>query len=103
MFSVTSGGAFSIPGTLAVTGATTLTGLLTANGGITLGDAQNIAVNTTTGTKIGTATTQKIGFWNVTPVVQPAAVADSSGVLMDLTTQFNALLARLRSAGIIAT
>lgn len=36
-------------------------------------DATNLAVGTTTGTKIGTATTQKLGFWNVTPVVQPAA------------------------------
>jgi hypothetical protein len=43
---------------------------------LTLADALNIAVNTTTGTKIGTATTQKIGFYNATPVVQPAAIAD---------------------------
>ena len=40
---------------------------------ITMGDATNIAFNATTGTKIGTATTQKIGFWNVTPVIQPTA------------------------------
>jgi len=38
----------------------------------------------TTGTKIGTATDQKLGFWNVTPVVQPvgagqAAVSVSAG------------------------
>jgi hypothetical protein len=93
-------------GTLAVTGATTLTGLLTANGGITLGDAQNIAFNTTTGTKIGTATTQKIGFWNATPVVQQSAVADASGgVVIDAEarTALNSLLAKLRTLGIIAT
>jgi len=41
--------------------------------GITLADAANIVLNATTGTKIGTATTQKIGFWNATPVVQRAA------------------------------
>lgn len=35
-------------------------------------DAYNLAVGSTTGTKIGTATTQKLGFWNTTPVVQPA-------------------------------
>jgi hypothetical protein len=65
---------------LAVTGATTLTGLLTANGGITLGDAQNIAFNTTTGTKIGAATTQKLSFWNATPIVQPTTAVASATV-----------------------
>lgn len=64
---------------LDVTGAalisTTLgvTGIITSSGGITMADAKDIAVNATTGTKIGTATTQKLGFWNATPVVQPAA------------------------------
>jgi hypothetical protein len=67
-------------GTLAVTGASTLTGLLTANGGITLGDAQNIAFNTTTGTKIGTATTQKLSFWNSTPIVQPTTAVGSATI-----------------------
>lgn len=34
---------------------------------------------------------------------QGAAVADSTGILLDLTTQFNTLLARLRAHGLIAT
>ena len=55
-----------------------------------------------TGTKIGTAATQKLGFWNTTPVVQPAAVADATDA-GTTQTQLNALLARLRAAGIIAT
>lgn len=42
-------------------------------GTITLDDAANIVANTTTGTKIGTSTSQKIGFWNATPIVQPAS------------------------------
>ena len=66
--------------TLSVTGATTLTGLLTANGGITLGDAQNIAFNTTTGTKIGATTSQKLSFWNATPIVQPTTAVASATV-----------------------
>jgi len=41
---------------------------------ITLADAQDLALGSTTGTKIGTATTQKLGFFNKTPVVQPAAI-----------------------------
>ena len=54
-----------------------------------------------TGTKIGTAATQKLGFWNATPAVQPAAVADATDA-GTTQTQLNALLARLRTAGIIA-
>lgn len=34
---------------------------------------RNMVLNATTGTKIGTATTQKLGFWNATPIVQPSA------------------------------
>lgn len=40
---------------------------------LTLADATNIVVATGTGTKIGTATSQKLGFFNATPVVQPTA------------------------------
>ena len=67
-----------------------------------LADAGHITVGTTTGTKIGTATTQKIGFYNTTPVVQPAAVANAT-TAVDVITQFNDLLAKLRTLGIIAT
>jgi len=49
---------------------------------ITIADAKNIAVGTTTGTKIGTATTQKLGFYNATPVTQRA----DAGALTDSTT-----------------
>jgi hypothetical protein len=67
-----------------------------------LADAGNITVGTTTGTKIGTATTQKLGFYNATPVVQPAAVADATDAAT-VITQLNDLLAKLRTLGIIAT
>jgi hypothetical protein len=67
-----------------------------------LADAGHITVGTTTGTKIGTATTQKLGFYNATPVVQPAAVADATDAV-DVITQLNDLLAKLRTLGIIAT
>lgn len=39
--------------------------------GITMSDATNIVLNATTGTKIGTATTQKLAFYNSTPIAQP--------------------------------
>jgi hypothetical protein len=41
-----------------------------------LADAGNITVGTTTGTKIGTSASQKIGFFNATPVVQPTELTD---------------------------
>jgi hypothetical protein len=75
---------------------------ITAAGALQLADASDIAVGTTTGTKIGTATTQKLGFYNKTPVVQPTAVADATDAATAIT-QLNALLARMRDLGLIAT
>jgi hypothetical protein len=40
-------------------------------GSVTLAEGADVVAGTTTGTKIGTAATQKIGFYNTTPVVQP--------------------------------
>lgn len=76
-------------------------GALTLNGNLTA-STRDIVTDTTTGTKIGTATTQKIGFFNATPVVQPAAVADATDAAT-VITQLNALLSRLRTLGLIAT
>lgn len=42
-----------------------------ASGGMTFSDANNITFNAGTGTKIGTATTEKLSFWNKTPIIQP--------------------------------
>ena len=53
-------------------------GVVSVAGGVTLQDAANVVAGTTTGAKIGTATTQKIGFWNTTPVVQPAGAAQAA-------------------------
>lgn len=75
--------------------------LLDTNG-VTLGDAKNIIANATTGTKIGTATTQKLSFWNAAPVVQPTTIADADGTLADATTKLNSLLAKLESIGLLA-
>jgi hypothetical protein len=47
-------------------------------GNKSLADAANIVLGTTTGSKIGTATTQKLGFWNAAPIVQPAAAAQAA-------------------------
>lgn len=42
---------------------------------IAMTDATNLVLGTTTGTKIGTATTQKLAFYNATPIVQQTGVA----------------------------
>lgn len=63
-------------GTVTING--TATGQITLGANVGITDAKNIVLATTTGTKIGTATTQKLGFWNVTPVVQPTASADTT-------------------------
>ena len=73
---------------------------------LTFADAINMAFNTTTGTKIGTATTQKIGFYNATPIVQGASVADPSGgaiIDAEARTAITAVITRLEALGLIAT
>lgn len=53
----------------------------------------NLILDTTTGTKIGTATTQKLALWNAAPIVQPTTavtaatfVANTSGIVNDSAT-----------------
>lgn len=58
-------------------------GALTS-GTYTITDANNIVLGTTTGTKIGTATTQKLGFYNATPIVQPVGTTDLRVALINL-------------------
>lgn len=81
-------------------GTTRLT--IGTTGDLTIADGKNVVLNTTTGTKIGTATTQKLGFFNAAPVVQPTAVADATDAASAIT-QLNALLAHMRTLGLIAT
>jgi hypothetical protein len=47
---------------------------------LTITDGENLILGSTTGTKIGTATTQKLAFFNSTPVVQPASAAQAAAV-----------------------
>lgn len=52
---------------------------VTRLGVLTFAEASDIAAGTTTGTKIGTAATQKLGFWNATPVVRPTGWGAPTG------------------------
>jgi hypothetical protein len=53
-----------------------------------MADGRSIQVGTTTGTRIATATTQKLGFWGLTPVTQPAASVGSSATNVHSTGYF---------------
>jgi hypothetical protein len=83
-------------------------------GNFNVTDARNFIIGTTTGTKIGTATTQKLSFWNATPIVQPTtAVAASTfatvagGTNIDTTDTFDGytigqVVKALRNTGLLA-
>lgn len=91
------------------------------NDDIMLTGGENIILDTATGTKIGTSTSQLLGFYNANPVNQPDTVADV--VTQDLTiessedaasrwrteadltackTAINAIIDRLQELGLIA-
>jgi hypothetical protein len=50
-------------------------------GSLKINDTFNIVFDTTTGTKIATATTQKLSFWNATPIVQPTTTVAAATVV----------------------
>jgi hypothetical protein len=75
--------------------------------------AADIITDTSTGTKIGTATAQKLGFWNTAPNIQPttaitaasftantSAIADDSATFDGYT--IGQVVAALRRAGLLA-
>lgn len=85
----------------------------TIGAAFTFTDAINMAVGTTTGTKIGTATSQKLSFWNATPIVQPTTavaaatfVANTSGIANDTATfdgyTIGQVVKALRNTGLLA-
>ena len=86
---------------------------------ITIGDSKNFVLSTGTGTQIATSTSQKLGFWNVTPIVQPSGTGETTGftagsgtaVLDDSTFtgnsgskayRVNDIVKALKAAGIMA-
>lgn len=72
---------------------------------LTYAEALNEVYGTTTGTKHGTATTQKQAFWNATPVVQPTAVTPpAGGVVIDVECRaaVSDLITKLQTIGLTA-
>ena len=56
-------------------------GILNFYGATNYDNAVNITFGTTTGSKIGTVTNQKLSFWAATPIVQPANTVSLNAVL----------------------
>lgn len=65
-------------------------------------DGVHHAFGVTTGSKIGTATTQKIGFWNATPVVQPSGTPAAATDLATAIALVNSLRTSLLATGLVA-
>lgn len=82
---------------------------ISSAGLFTFGDANNLAFNTSTGTKIGTATGQKIAFWNKTPIIQPttgitgATLVSNGGTTITSTDTFGGYTLQQLAAIIINT
>jgi hypothetical protein len=86
---------------------------ISAVGDFTFFDGGSFILGATTGTKIGTATSQKIGFWNAAPIVQPttgvaaAALVSNAGTTLTDTDTFDGytlqqIVKALRNIGLLA-
>ena len=106
---LTDSSAFTFAGT---TLTVTNIAATTHSGNLTMADAVNIPVGTGTGTRIGTAASQRIGFWNTTPIVQPTTsvaaatfVANTSAIANDTATfdgyTIGQVVRALRNAGLL--
>lgn len=96
----------------------TITGALTASGAITAGslalaEGGNAVLGTATGTKWGTATSQKQAFWNATPVIQQTTASAAAthvglgGAALTVTDTFDGytipkVVKILRTLGLLA-
>lgn len=127
----TPGSQLILSGGVGGTGASTITAKVSSGGatttiftvaedGITIGDNLFINAGTTSGLTIASSTSQKLGFWAASPVVQGAAITDVpsepsvtgsdtvsqanlESVLASYGTAINDILTRLRNPGFIAT
>jgi len=98
---------------LYVVGNFKLDGTSIFNGNITLSNTYNFVFSSSQGSKIGTAITQKIGFWNATPIAQPTTATASATFVANAGTAINTLstfdgykidqvVKALRNAGLLA-
>ena len=97
---VVTTGTQTFAGAKTFSGAAVFSSTLAANGAITMGDAIDIVLNVTTGTKIGTAVGQKLGLWNAAPIVQPGSAGSALTVFTQTYSTVATTHANLTSADI---
>lgn len=99
---------------LSLLGGLIISANLLVNGKLVIADAKDIELKTTTGTKIGTATNQKLAFYGTPPITQPTALtgidanvidavydATEEAVLNNVRTRINELETKLKSLGFL--
>lgn len=65
-------------------------------------DGRNFQLATSTGTQIGTAAGQKIGFYGVTPVIQSLAISSPTADVNSLKTAVDDIRNAIKNMGITA-
>lgn len=75
--------------------------LFSTSTGLTLTDL-NIVLSTSTGTQLGTGSTQKLGFWGATPTTRPAAATDILTALSNIGLRGVGATAALATSGAVA-
>lgn len=63
---------------------------------------KQLSDNNSDGTVLGQSSTDKIGFYGITPIVRPATVADATDAATAITT-VNTVIDRLQALGLIAS
>ncbi len=78
---------------------------LTIGRTLQIGDGRSIQVGRTTGTRIGTESTQKLGFFGVAPVAQQSAISGAAGgttIDTQSRTAITAIISALHNLGLTA-
>jgi hypothetical protein len=86
---------------------------LTFNGTVNIAEGKNIVLGTTTGSKLGATTSDKLGVWGATPIVQPttgvaaATFTANSGTAVNDASTFDGytlkqVVKALRNTGLLA-
>lgn len=79
-------------------------GTITLNGNVSVANQVNFVFSTSTGTKFGTSTSQKLGFFNTTPVAQQAGGSKTAQNWYTGNEQsmINAMWTALRNLGLLS-
>ena len=76
--SITNSDIVQLTATQTLTNKTLTSPTISASGLLTIGDGTNVVLNTNVGTKFGTGTDQKLGFYDATPIAQRADGAQAA-------------------------